>query len=184
MNAEDVAAHVQGVADGIHLAVWVEIPVNGNLADAKFFSTCEIKQFDVEGPAHQGLFLEEVLRGFGAKTFEAALRIVQTRQDQGENDKVDGASTDVTIGGFVITNGARRFTRADGNIKVADCRREKFLQVFDGHGKVGIADETIFAARCEHSAPDGVALALVMFLNDDQVGVIFDELHGKFKGEV
>ena len=109
MNLENVADHAQSIAHGAYLAIGIEIPMDGDFLDAQSFSTRKIKEFDIEGPAHQCLTRKKIFDHISAKTFKAALRIVQARQDQQTNKQVNGASTPVTVGGFVIANGPRRF---------------------------------------------------------------------------
>lgn len=181
MNAEDIADHAQGVAHGAHFAIRIEIPADRYFVNAKFFTTGQVEQLDIEGPTGKGLFSEEDFSRFGAEAFEAALGVVQPRQDQGADDEVDSAPANMTIGWLIVANSPRCFTRTDGNVEVIDRWRQELAQVFDGHGKVGITDETVFAARSQHSAPNGVAFAFVMFLNDHKVGMLFDELHGAFE---
>src|SRR5690349_21917111 len=109
-----------------------------------------IKQFDIERPTHQRLALEYIFCDFSPETFEPALGIVQPRQDQGLDQEVDASSAQMSVGRFVIPDGAFCFTRSDRNIKVLKCWRNKFNDLFYRHGEVGVTHKTIIPLCFEH----------------------------------
>jgi len=119
------------------------------------------------------------LGGFCAETFEAALGVVQPRQDQQPNDEVDGPSAQMPVGRFVVSNGAGRFTRTDGDVEISKRWRNEFLYFFDGHGEIGVANKTILAARLQHALSNCIAFAALLFLANDQIWMV----QGKFLRE-
>ena len=82
MNAENVADHAQGIAHRTDFAIRVVIPLDGNFTDAQFFSAGKEEYLDVEGPAGECLLLKEGCGCFSAEAFEAALGVVQPRQNE------------------------------------------------------------------------------------------------------
>lgn len=146
MNAEDVADHAQCVAYRTDFAIRVEVPLDGDFLNAQFFAAGKEEQLDIERPAGERLLSKEGCGRFGAKTFEAALRVVQARQDQGADGEVDGAPANMAIRRLVVADRPRRFARTDGDIKIIEDGRQEFGQVFDRHRKIGVADEAVFAA--------------------------------------
>ena len=82
MNVKDVTNHTHCIARCIDFAFGTIIPINGNLNNVIAVLPRDKKQFDVERPAHESLAFKEIIGHLGAKTFEAALRILQTGQNQ------------------------------------------------------------------------------------------------------
>lgn len=181
MDAEDVADHAKGVAHGADFAVVAEVPLDGDFPDVQVFSTGEVEDFDVEGPTRERLLAEEVFGNFGTKAFKTALGVVQPRQDEQLNDEVDRPPAQVAVGWFVVAHCAGGFAGCDGDIDLFKRWGDEFLQFLDGHGEVGVTDEAIVAARFQHAAPDGVALAAPLFLKDAQGRPALRKFLRKFK---
>ena len=70
---------------------------------------------------------------------------------------------------------AGRFARGDGDIKIFKHGWEEAVDFFDGHGKVGVADETIIPLRCQHAGFDRNALAAFFDVQRAKDGVLLCE---------
>ncbi len=124
-------------------------------------TTRDVKKLDIERPAMQGLTAEYIFCYFPAETFEAALCIVQPRQDQCLNDEVDTAPAPVTVGWFVIAHRASGFARSDRNVEILKLWRDKLDDLFYRHGEVCITHKTIIPHGGKHAALDRRALPLL-----------------------
>ena len=113
---------------------------------------------------------EDFIGDVAAEAFEAALGILQAGQRQHAHDGVEHPPGDVAVGGFVVAHRAGGLARADGHLHVRQRGRDEAGHLGDGHGKIGVGEEAVAAARGQHAHFDGQTLAALGGMQHAQVG--------------
>ena len=84
---------------------------------------------------------------------------------------------------FVVTPGAGCCAAGNGNITGAEGRKET-VDLVDGHGEICIGNHAEIAPGFQHAAPDGAALAGLVFMQEAQTREGSGRFTGNCKGTV
>lgn len=183
-DADQVARHVQRIAQESHFAVRVEMPVDGHFADGIAKMLCQEEHLHVKGPALNGLQRKEMCGGFGAEALEAALRILQAGQRHELDEAVEHAPDEMAVSRFPDALRAGRFARTDGDVAIFQNGRDEMVHFLDGHGEVGIADEAVLSLRGQHAGLHRNALAAFFDVQRAKEGILLCEILGDGIGAV
>ena len=143
-------------------------PAHGNLDGAETVAPGEEQQLGVEAETLDALLLEQDAAGFAEEGLKAALGVHKRQKQTDADNFIENNSGEFAEGRLVdFDEAAVERARTDGDVRLgAGERGEQLVGLFDGRGKVGVAEENDAAAGLEGAATHAETFAAVDSVGD------------------
>src|SRR5216683_3828166 len=121
----------------------------------------QIQQFRIKAETLDTLLLENNAATLAAECFEAALRVHERQPQNDAHDAIENNSGKFAKRRFVhFDQLSIHGARADGHVVWAE-RGEKFVRFLDWGGKIGVAEQHVFASGFHQAVTNAVTFAAV-----------------------
>jgi hypothetical protein len=135
--------------------VRVVVPEHRNLHDAQAETSCQVDELHIEPEPIEPGAAEEPFGSFGAKAFEATLRVLNGTQlgkfteDQPLDETAEEAPHPAAVCRLRTPHGGGvQFAAPDADVGAL---LQAFLharKLFDGGGEIGVGEDSVASARC------------------------------------
>src|SRR5713226_6612346 len=136
-------------------------PAHWNFNGLEPVMASQIQQFRIKAETLNALLVKDNAAAFAAECLEATLRVHERKPQNDANDTIENNSGKFAKRRFVdFDQLSIHGARADGHVVLAE-RGEKFVRFLDWGGKIGVAEQHVFASGFHHAVTNAVTFAAV-----------------------